>query len=129
MKLDRIAFVLVLAAAAVLAAAPAWTQVTTSKPITVKVKSVKPPKQKTATFKGVVLHMDAQSIIVRDPNNSATVKTFSYTPALLKKLQKLINSGGYQYGDKVHVKYAIGGAVAQEISGRPSKAKPNPKPH
>ncbi|HEV2489009.1 MAG TPA: hypothetical protein VGT03_04310 [Candidatus Acidoferrales bacterium] len=121
MKLERIAFAVLLAAAAGLAAAPAGAQVTTTKPITVKIKTVKPQKPKLLTFKGEVLHMDAQAIIVRDPKDNLTVRTFSYAPELSKKLKELIDRGGYQYGDRVHVKYASGSAVAQEITGKASK--------
>ena len=121
MKLERIAFALLLAGSASLAAPAARAQVTMGKPITVKVKTAKPPKQHFDTFKGIVLHMDARSIIVRDPKNSAIVKTFSYSPALSKKLTKLIARGGYQYGDRVRVKYKSGGTEAEGISGRASK--------
>jgi hypothetical protein len=123
MKLERITFLGLLAAAVCLAAAPARAQVTTSKPITVKIKTIKPQKPKLATFKGEVLHMDAQSIIVRDPQNNLTVKTFSYTPELSKKLKGLIDRGGYQYGDKVQVKYESGSTVAQEITGKASQPR------
>lgn len=121
MKLERIVFFVLLAAAAGLAAAPARAQVTTSKPITVKIKTVKQSKPKLLSFKGEVLHMDAQAIIVRDPKNTLTVKTFSYTPELSKRLKDLIDRGGYQYGDRIQVKYASGGTVAQEITGKASK--------
>ena len=123
MKPERIAFALLFAGAVSLAAPAARAQVTTSKPVTVRVKTRKPPKPHFDTFKGVVLHMDAQSIIVRDPKNGAIVKTFSYTPELSKKLQHLIARGGYQYGDRVRVKYKSGETVAESISGKASKPR------
>jgi hypothetical protein len=121
MKLERIACFLALAAAAAFAARPAHAQVTTSKPITVKVKTAKPKKPKVDTFKGEVLHMDGSSIMVRDASDTAVVRTFTYTPALSKKLQKLLERGGYPYGERVRVKYAEGGTVAQGISGKAPK--------
>lgn len=121
MRLERIAFAAGLLAAACLAVPSARSQTTTGKPITVKIRTPKPPKPHFDSFKGQVLHMDAQSIIVRDPKNAAIVKTFSYSPELLKKLQKLIARGGYQYGDTVQVKFKSGETVAQTITGRASK--------
>lgn len=121
MKLERIAFAVGLMTAACLVIPSARAQMTTGKPITVKIKTPKPPKPHIDSFKGLVLHMDAQSIIVRDPKNTAVVKTFSYSPELLKKLQKLIARGGYQYGDTVRVKFKSGETVAQSITGRASK--------
>lgn len=35
----------------------------------------------------------------------------------------VIQSGGYQFGDKVTVTYNAGTTVAQDISGKPSKPK------
>lgn len=123
MKLERIAFAAALFFVAGVAIPSAHAQVTESKPVTVKIKTVKPPKSHLDTFKGVVLHMDAQSIMVRDANNTAVVKTFSYTPELSKKLKSLIDRGGYQYGDRVRVKYKSGETVAQNISGKASKPR------
>jgi hypothetical protein len=122
MKLERIAFALVLAVVACFVAPSAPAQETTGKPITVKVKTPKPPKPKVLTFKGEVLHMDGNSIVVRDPKNTAIVKTFSYTPAVAKKLQKRLARGGYPYGERVSVKYAQGTSVAQGISAKAPKA-------
>lgn len=120
MKLERIAFAIALVAAACLSVPSARAQVTTRKPITVKIKT---PKPHYDTFRGVVLHMDAQSIIVRDPKNASIVKTFSYTPELSKRLKKRIDRGGYQFGDRVQLKYASGGTVAQSIAGKASKPR------
>jgi hypothetical protein len=122
MKLERIAFAFVLIAACI-AAPAARAQVTTGKTITVKVKTPKPRKPKLEIFNGEVLHMDANSIMVRDASNTAMVMTFTYTPALSKKLQKLLARGGYPYGERVRVKYAKGSTVAQGISGKAPKAQ------
>jgi|SRR5579864_465487 len=107
-------------AASGLAAASA--QVTTSKTITVKPKTVKPPKVKLDIFKGEVIRMNTVSIMVRDPKNSYIVRTFTFSPDVAKKLQSLIDKGGYQSGDRVTIKYAAGSTVAQSINGKASKA-------
>ena len=105
-----------------LAAPSACAQVTTSKTITVKPKTVKPPKVKFDIFKGEVIRMDTVSITVRDPKNSYIVRTFTFSPAVAKKLQPLIDKGGYQSGDRITIKYAAGSTLAQSIKGKASKA-------
>src|SRR5487761_828521 len=114
-------FIFFAALFSVLAAPRASAQVTTGKTITVKRKSVKPPKPKMDTFKGEVIRMNTVSIIVRDPKNSYIVRTFTFSPALAKKLHTLIDQGGYQSGDHVTIKYARGTEVAQTIKGKASK--------
>lgn len=101
---------------------PVHAQETTGKAVTLKAKTVKPEKVKLDTFKGEVVRMDTVSIIVRDPKNSYIVHTFTFSPELTKKLQPLIERGGYQPGDKVTVSFEQGSTVAQSIKGKPSKA-------
>lgn len=114
--------VLLGAVASGFAAPSASAQVTTSKAVTVKAKTVKPPKVKLDIFKGEVIRMDTVSIMVRDPKNSYIVRTFTFSPDVTKKLQPLIDKGGYQSGDRVTIKYAPGSTVAQSITGKASKA-------
>lgn len=105
-----------------LAALPAHAQETTGKAITLKAKTVKPAKVKLENFKGQVVRMNTVSIIVRDPKNSYVVRTFTFSSELAKKLQPLIDRGGYQPGDNVTISYEPGSTVAQSIKGKPSKA-------
>ncbi|HXT72378.1 MAG TPA: hypothetical protein VN785_00860 [Candidatus Angelobacter sp.] len=114
--------VLLGAAASGLAAPSTSAQVTTSKTVTVKPKTVKLPKVKLDIFKGEVIRMDTVSIVVRDPKNSYIVRTFTFSPDVAKKLQPLIDKGGYQSGDRVTIKYATGSTMAQSIKGKASKA-------
>lgn len=105
-----------------LAVSSASAQVTTSQTVTVKPKTVKPPKVKLDIFKGEVIRMNTVSIVVRDPKNSYIVRTFTFSPDVAKKLQPLIDKGGYQSGDRVTIKYAAGSTMAQSIKGKASKA-------
>lgn len=120
-KSERSAVIAFLFFFGALAALPACAQVNTGSPVTLKAKTVKPPKVKTDVFKGEVVRMNTVSIIVRDPKNSYVVRTFTFSPELTKKLQDLIGRGGYQPGDIVTVRYEHGGSVAQEIKGKVSK--------
>ncbi len=115
-----------LAAAAVLTASAsgAGAQVTTAPAIHVKVKQ---PKTQLKWFKGEVLHADQLSIIVRDRQDPRFVRTFTYSPKVKEEMDKILERGGFQYGDKVQIRYqpdpsASGKDVALDIRGRPSKA-------
>lgn len=121
-RIGPVLFIVLLAVASGLAAPSASAQVTTSQTVSVKPKTVKPPKVKLDIFKGEVIRMNTVSIIVRDPKNSYIVRTFTFSPGVAKKLQPLIDKGGYQSGDRVTIKYAAGSTVAQSISGKASKA-------
>lgn len=97
--------------------APAARAQVSSAPIVVKQT---PPKK--VWLKAVVIHADATSIIVQDEKNSLMVRTFSFTPELRDRMQKILDAGGYQYGDKVSVLYKEGDTVALDVRGKPSKA-------
>lgn len=99
----------------------ACAQETTAKSVTLKAKTEKAPKIKMDTFKGEVVRMNTVSIIVRDPKDSYIVRTFTFSPDLTRKLQGLIERGGYQPGDMVTVRYKDGTSEAELIKGKPSK--------
>jgi hypothetical protein len=68
-----------------------------------------------------VLHMLYQSLQVRSLTDMREIHTFTYAPEIRDQMQKLHDSGGYQYGDKVVVWYHQGADVALKIKGKPSK--------
>ena len=107
---------LVVGAGIAIAAGPARAQMSSTAPIVVKDQS---PKK--VWMKAEVLHADGASIMVRDPNNAMSVSTFTYAPELRDKMQKVQDAGGYQYGDKVKIRYQMGQTVALDVRGRPSK--------
>lgn len=121
------AFLPGMAAALVFAAGPAAAQVEAvaaaaaadiSKPIIVKVLK---PKSSLAEFKGTVMHATRAEITVRGRDNEMAVRSFPLSPQLADAMQRLIERGGYQYGDKVTVRYNATTGVAFKISGKPSK--------
>jgi len=98
-------------------------QVTTAPAIRAKIKQ---PKTQLIWFKGQVLHADQRSIVVRDPKDPRFVRTFTYSPKAQAKMDRILENGGYQYGDKVKIQYQAGQTgsnedVALDIKGRPSK--------
>lgn len=108
----------VLSAALLALPAAATAQVQVGDSIRIKPKS---PQVKTDTFKGEVIHSDAQRIVVRSRENPRLVRTFTYAPGLKAKMGKLHERGGFQYGDKVEIRHEPGRDVALRIKGKPSK--------
>ncbi len=101
-----------------LASVPAYAQVDTSKPVTVKIKT---PKAGTAKFQGTVLHANIAQITVRGKENELVVRTFPLSREVSGRMQKIMDGGGYQYGDKVTVIYEPLTSTALKIKGKPSK--------
>jgi hypothetical protein len=121
MKISKILATLAVATAGTLIATarPAFAQVSTAAPINLKVKTQKPPKQ--VWLRGEVIHADAQSMMVRDPANPLMIHTFTYSPKVRGQMEKIIETGGYQYGDKVKVRCVDGQTVVLALKGKPSK--------
>lgn len=120
MKSFRVLAALAAAAAgmSIAPAVPGFAQMTTSAPINLKVKTQKP---KQVWLKGEVVHADTQSMMVRDPSNPLMVHTFTYAPKVHDQMEKIIERGGYQYGDKVKIRCEDGQTVVLALKGKPSK--------
>jgi len=69
-----------------------------------------------------VIHVDSNSMVVREQANGMMIHTFTYTPELQTQIQRILNQGGYQYGDKIKILYQQGQTVALKVRGKPSKA-------
>ncbi len=78
---------------------------------------------KTEMFRGEVLHSDAQRIVVRSRENPRLVRTFTYAPALKKKMEVLHTKGGFQFGDRVQIRHEAGRDLALAIKGKPSTGR------
>lgn len=116
----RTALPALVAGGALLLAAPGMAQQTadTTRPIVVKQKK---PKSNLAKFQGTVMHANIAQITVRGKDNELAVRTFPLSTELGGKMQRIIDRGGYQYGDRVTVLYDPASGVAQKIKGKPSK--------
>jgi preprotein translocase subunit SecF len=95
----------------------AQAQESTAAPVSVKQIPVKP-----IWLKAEVVHFDSHSIVVRAAGSERTVLTFTYAASAQKQVEKAVNKGGYQRGDKVKIRYQPGQTVALAIHGKPSKA-------
>jgi hypothetical protein len=68
-----------------------------------------------------VIHADSNSMVVRERRNGMMIHTFTYSPQLQAEMQRIVDQGGYQYGDKVKILYLQGQTVALRVHGKPSK--------
>jgi hypothetical protein len=100
-------------------AAPARAQVTTAP--TIKLKPVQTQEAKPSKTRFEVLHMMTTGIQVRSLINGLEIRTFTYSDQIRDAMLKLLDQGGYQYGDKVEIQYQPGSDVALKIKGKPSK--------
>lgn len=120
--LKHFAALALLAAGIAFAAAPAKAQdepvspLNTNSPIVVKQKAVKP-----VWLKAEVIHADQLSLLVREEDNGLNIHTFTYSDKAREKIQAVLEAGGYQYGDKIQVRYMPGKTEALDIKGGPSK--------
>jgi hypothetical protein len=91
--------------------------------VPVIVNAVKPkPKPGIAKFEGFVMNANIAQISVRAKGSDLTIRTFPLSPAASTQMQKIVDKGGYQYGDKVTVLYDAVTEKAVKIKGKPSKA-------
>jgi hypothetical protein len=96
--------------------------VDTAAPIVINAVKPKPLPAGIVKFQGFVMHANTAQITVRAKGNDMALQTFTLSPNASAKMQETINSGGYQYGDKVTVIYNTANKVALKITGKPSRA-------
>jgi len=106
-------------------AVPARAQVSPTVLAPVVVKVLNSGSGKAAAqgnwLKAEVIHIDANSIVVREQANERMIHTFTYSEPLKNAMEKFLDAGGYQYGDKVKILYKPGQTVALRVLGKPSK--------
>ena len=86
------------------------------------VSTVKPHKTSQPKFEGTVVNATVLEITVHAKGDDMAVQTFPLSEELSAKMIRIIEKGGYQYGDKVTVFYDVGSKKALRIKGKPSKA-------
>jgi hypothetical protein len=87
------------------------------------IKSVVRPKTYNglAKFEGTVMHANIAEITVRAKDNELSIRSFSLSQAASNKMQKIVDKGGYQFGDKVTVLYDPSNLKAMKIKGKASR--------
>jgi hypothetical protein len=112
---------LALLAMAVLAGGTLPARAQISSAIVVHSSSSKSSSPKPDKFLGDVIFSSSTAITVRSRTNERIIRTFSYGAQIRDKMEKILDRGGYQYGDKVEIYYQPGTDVALRIKGKPSK--------
>lgn len=97
-------------------AAPARAQMDSS-----GVVASKPLKVKPIWLKAEVVHVDHNSIVVREVDHPMMVHTYTFSTKMAEQMEKLQANGGFQHGDKVHILHEPGKDEALAIHGRPSR--------
>jgi hypothetical protein len=100
------------------AAAQQPKSVPMDKPIVVKEAKPQTGNQK---FQGTVMHANNAQITVRGIANELVIRTFPLSTGAAQEMQKIIDRGGYQYGDKVTVIYDPVTQQAIKVKGKPSR--------
>ena len=93
----------------------------TAAPIIIAAVKPKPKQTGLDKFEGFVMHANSAQITVRAKGNDMAVRTFPLSEAASTKMQKIIDKGGYQYGDKVTVYFEPATSKAIKFKGKASK--------
>jgi hypothetical protein len=95
--------------------------VDTAVPMVVNTVKPKPKSNGLAKFEGFVMHANIAQITARAKGNDLAVLTFSLSEEASAKMLKIVDKGGYQYGDKVTVYYDPATMRVARFKGKPSK--------
>ncbi len=90
-------------------------------PIVTKVLTPKPKNVGLGKFEGTIMHANVAQVTVKAKGDDMGIQTFPLSQAQAAKMQKIVDQGGYQYGDKVTVYYDPTSRVAVKIKGKPSR--------
>jgi hypothetical protein len=92
----------------------------TAAPIIVNAVTPK-PKPGVQIFKGYFVNGSNAQVTLKDRKNEMMIQTFPLSESASAKMEKVIDKGGYQYGDKVVVYYDSTTHKALKFKGRPSR--------
>ena len=117
------------APAALMAAAFFWPPaaaqvpivVDTAVPILINAIKPKPKANGLVKFEGFVTNANIAQITVRAKGSDLTIQTFPLSQEASAKMQKIVDKGGFQYGDKVTIYYNPATVQAMKFKGKPSK--------
>ncbi len=95
--------------------------VDTALPIIVAALKPKPKPTGLDKFEGFVMLANTAQITVRSKENELAIRSFPLSEAASAKMLKIIDKGGYQFGDKVTIFYEPATSKAVMVKGKPSK--------
>ena len=82
----------------------------------------KPLKTKPVWLKVQVIHVNRDSMVVRESDHPMIVHTFTFSAKMTEAMEKVRAAGGYQRGDEVRIEHEPGKEEALAIRGKPSQA-------
>jgi hypothetical protein len=101
---------------------PIVTPIIAAEAAPIVVKAVTPkPKPGVQKFQGYVMHANNAQVTLKSRGNDLGIQTFPLSTAASAKMQKIIDNGGYQYGDKLTVYYDSQTRQALKFKGKPSR--------
>jgi len=101
---------------------PILTPVIVGETAPIVVKAVTPKaKPGTQKFQGYVINANSVQVTVRARDNAMKIQTFTLNETTAAKMQKIIDKGGYQHGDKITVYYDTRTQKALKFKGKPSR--------
>jgi len=95
--------------------------VDTAVPIVVNTVKPKPKQTGLAKFQGYVQNANIAQITLRAKGNETNIQTFALSAEMSEKMQKIVDKGGFQYGDKVTILYDPTTMKAMKFKGKASK--------
>jgi hypothetical protein len=90
-------------------------------PIIVKAITPKPKPAGVVKFEGTIVNANTVQVTARAKGNELSLQSFSLNPDTAARMQKIVDNGGYQYGDKVTIYYDAASRTAVKIKGKPSR--------
>jgi hypothetical protein len=101
---------------------PILTPVIVGEAAPIIVNAITPkPKPGVQKFQGRFVHGNPAQVTLRQSGNETDIQTFPLSAEAAAKMQKIIDKGGYQYGDKVTVYYDSTTHKALKFKGKPSR--------
>lgn len=92
-------------------------------PLSTELPTPPPKPPKPLKYDGEVIASNSATITVRSKENAMLTQTFTYSPAVRDQMIKILNKGGYQFGDKVVIHYTPGTVIAVKLQGKPTKPR------
>jgi hypothetical protein len=95
--------------------------VDTLAPIVVNAVTPKHKPTGLQKYEGYIVHANVAQVTVRAKGNDLGIQTFPLNQTVAAQMQKIVDNGGYQYGDKIIVYYDPTSRTAVKIKGKPSR--------
>ena len=102
---------------------PVLTPIIIDEAAPIVLKALTPKKKDTGSqkFQGLFLHGNPTQVTLKAQGDDMAIQTFSLSQPAQEKMQKIIDKGGYQYGDKITVYYDAQTHQARKFKGKPSR--------